>query len=219
MRENVKVKFKTSMMNNLAPLGYIVNSGTVFARQIDDGILGCIGYIISNARGAVKIFVGVRFERVERIYDDLMRQFEAIPKSTSYYFPSVFRDLYELKKERHPDAMIRESSYFHIDTHDTSRIVDHLIVDIKEYGITYIDYNSTLERAASTIIQSRGGGIGTVAYRLPIIYWILGRTEEAKEYLANILTKQYPIGPYDSFASLLIARMDAGPAPLPPGVH
>jgi hypothetical protein len=221
MRGELKKTFKLAVKQSLAPLGYSKNSGTIFACDLSPGVLGCIGYLTSNALSGVKIFVGVRFEHVEKIYEELMEPFFVVPKSTSRYFPSMFLDLYNLKQERSADPNFRhkESSYIRVETHTISDVVDRLLVDVKQYGIPYIAFNATLTNAAATIVDGRGGGIGTVAYRLPIMYWILGRAEEAKRYLVSTAGQGYVFGPYEKYAALLAARIDAGPAPLPLNVH
>ncbi len=221
MHDELKDAFKLAVMKKLTPLGYAENSGTIFARELSPGVLGCVGYLTSNAQSAVKAFVGVRFEHVEKIYDELMKPFLVGPKSTSRYFPSVFRDIYDLKQERstNPNFRSTESSYLAIEYRTVSDAAGRFLIDVQQYGIPYVEFNSSLSNAAATIIERRGGGIGTVAYRLPIMYWILGQAHAAKEYLVNTAAQRYPIGPYEKFATLLAARIDAGAAPLPPNVH
>ncbi len=74
----------------------------------------------------------------------------------------------------------------------------------------YIEFNATLTNAAKTMAEGRGGGMGSVAYKLPIMYWMLGRGDEAKAYMASTATKGYPLGPYEEYIALLTARMEAG---------
>jgi hypothetical protein len=156
------------------------------------------------------------------IYDELISPFLAIPtKSTPKYFPTCFRDLFQLKQERSadPDFRLKESSYLRISTHAISGTCDQILVDLMQYGTPYIDFNASLGNAAATMADMRGGGIGTTAYKLPIIYWILRRTDDAVRYMTYIAAQKYPIGSYQEYAAMLAARMNAGPAPLSRNVH
>jgi hypothetical protein len=221
MHKELKNAFKSIVMKKLTPLGYAMNSDTIFARRLSPGVLGCVGYLTSSVPSAIKAFVGVRFERAENIYDELMKPFLIGRKSTPRYFPSMFRDLYELKKERSADPNFRstESAYLAVEYRTVSDVADRLLSDVQQYGIPYVEFNASLSNATATISEWRGGGIGTVAYRLPIMYRILGRPDEAKEYLADTIAQHYPIGHYEKFAALLIARMDGGAAPSPLDEH
>jgi hypothetical protein len=88
-----------------------------------------------------------------------------------------------------------------------------------QYGIPYIDFNASLGNAAATMAEMRGGGMGSTAYKLPIIYWILRRTDDAVRYMTLHCGTEIPFGPYQEYAATLAARMNAGPAPLSRNVH
>jgi hypothetical protein len=206
----------------LTPLGYTRRSGTIFVRELSLGVLGTIGYLTAHKTSPIKLFVGVQFERVEKLYDELMSPFRATPaKSTPECFPTCFRDLFELKQERSvdPDFRLKESSYLRVSTPTISHICDQILIDLKQYGTPYVDFNSSLGNAAATMAEMRGGGIGSTAYKLPIIYWILRRTDDAVRYMTYIATQKYPIGRYQEYAAMLAARINAGPAPLSRNVH
>jgi hypothetical protein len=212
----------SALEQRLTPLGYTRRSGTIFVRELSLGVLGTIGYLAANKTSSIKLFVGVQFEHVEKLYDELSLPFRAIPaKSIPECFPTCFRDLSNLKQERSadPDFRLKESSYLRISTHAISGMCDQILVDLKQYGIPYIDFNATLGNAAATMAEMRGGGIGTTAYKLPIIYWILRRADEAMQYMTHIAAQKYPIGPYEKYAAMLAARINAGPAPLSRKLH
>jgi hypothetical protein len=214
--------FNSPLKQRLAPLGYTPRSGTIFVRDLSLGVFGTVGYLTSDRASSIKLFVGVHFEHVERLYDEIMSPFLTIPtKSTSKYFPTCFRDLYNLKEERSadPDFRLKESSYLQISTLAVSDICDQILIDLQQYGIPFIDFNSSLSNVAATMAEGRGGGIGSVAYRLPIIYWILRRNDDAVRYMSDIAAQKYPIGPYPKYAATLTARINAGPAPLSKNLH
>jgi hypothetical protein len=218
----LKEMINSALEQRLTPLGYTRRSGTIFVRELSLGVLGTIGYLTAHKTSSIKFFVGVQFEHVEKLYDELSLPFQAIPaKSTPECFPTCFRDLFQLKEERSadPDFRLKESSYLSISTHAISGICDQVFVDLKQYGIPYIDFNVSLGNAAATMAEMRGGGIGTTAYKLPIIYWILRRKDEAMQYMTHIAAQKYPIGHYEKYAATLAARIHAGSAPLSRNLH
>src|SRR5579862_225017 len=98
----------SALKQRLTPFGYTRRSGTIFVRELSLGVLGTIGYLTANKTSSIKLFVGVQFEHVEKLYDELISPFLAIPtKSTSKYFPTCFRDLFQLKQERSVDPDFR----------------------------------------------------------------------------------------------------------------
>lgn len=221
MRGELKDAFKLALKQRLMPMGYTKNSDTIFVRELLPGVRGCIGYLTSGTLIAVKPFVGVHFEHVDRIYEEFFKPFRVVSKTTPRYFPCPLRTLNELKQERSddPNFRLKQDQYLSVELNTIPQVCDQILIDIHEYGSRYIEFNSTLENAAATMAEGRGGGIGTVAYTLPIIYWILGRTNEAKSYMASTATKEYPIGPYEKYVALVTARIDSGPAPLPRDRH
>jgi hypothetical protein len=220
MRTELKKMFRVALRQELVPLGYIKESDTIFAREFFPGVLGCIGYLTAGF-DAIKPFVGVQFEHVERLHEEMVRVFRVGNKSTPRYFPTVWRDLYDLKKEQShdPDFMRKESQYLKVELETVSQVAKNMLTDIRQCGTSYIAFNTTLTNAAATMVDGRGGGIGTVAYKLPIIYWMLGRTNEAKSYMAITVAKGYPIGSYAKYIALVTARMEAGRAPPAPNLH
>lgn len=221
MRSEFKDAFKLALKQRLMPMGYTNSSDTIFVRELLPGVRGCIGYLKWGTLIAVKPFVGVHFEHVERIFEEFFKPLRVVSKSTPRYFPCPFRSLYELKEERSddPEFRLKQDQYLRLEPNTIGQVCDRILIDVQEYGSHYIEFNSTLENAAVTMAEGRGGGIGSVAYTLPIIYWILGRTNEAKSYMATTATKGYPIGPYETYAALVTARIDSGPAPLPRDRH
>jgi hypothetical protein len=206
----------SALEQRLTPLGYTRRSGTIFVRELSLGVLGTIGYLTAHKTSSIKLFVGVQFERVEKLYDELMSPFRATPaKSTPECFPTCFRDLFELTQERSvdPDFRLKESSYLRVSTPTISRICAQILIDLRQYGTPYVDFNSSSGNAAATMAEMRGGGIGSTAYKLPIIYWILRRTDDAVRYMTYIAAQKYPIGPYQEYAAILAARINARPAP------
>lgn len=208
MRSDLKNAFKHSFKNEVEALGYTRSSDTVFARDLAPQVLGCIGYL--TGLQAIKPFVGVQFKRVERLYYDVMAPLLIYGKSLPRYYPTVSRDVFNLKEEHSadPDFRWKERDYWHIERETISHVSDQVLADIRLYGLPYIEANATLADAAATMAEGRGGGIGTVAYRLPMIYWILGRVDDANAYMASMATKDYPLGPYERYIELLTARMD-----------
>jgi hypothetical protein len=219
MRSGLKNAFRIAFEEGVGVLGYTRSSGAISVRDLAPGIIGCIGYLASGTLQAIKPFVGVQFEHVERIHEEVFGPLRFVAKSTSRYYPTLSRELYDLKEEQSGDPGFRskERDYLRLELDTVSEVTDRILTDVRLYGMPYIDTNTTLTKAAATMAEGRGGGIGTVAYRLPIIYWILGMVEEAKGYMASTATKDYPIGPYEKYVALLMARMDAGPPPpVPP---
>jgi hypothetical protein len=214
-------QFNSVLGDRLSPLGYTRRGKDVFARNFSPTTIGTICYLTAKNRSSIKPFVGIHFAQVEKLYDELMSPFLLGPRTLSEYFPTCFRDLHELKQERSadPDFRLKERSYLEISTSSISHVCDQILVDLRQCGLPYIDFNASLNNAAATMAEERGGGIGTVAYRLPIIYWMLGRTNEATQYMTEIASKKYPIDPYENYADLLTARVNAGPAPLSRGFH
>jgi hypothetical protein len=214
MRSELKNAFRIAFEKRVGALGYTRSFEAVSARDLAPGVIGCIGYLTSGTLQAIKPFVGVQFEHVERIYEEVTGPLRVLGKSTPRYLPTLFRDLYNLKEEQSadPDFRSTQSAYLSIELDTVSDVRDRILTEVQLYGIPYIEANTTLTNAAATMAEGRGGGIGTVAYKLPIIYWILGMVDESKAYMASIATKNYPIGAYERYIALLAARMDAGPA-------
>jgi hypothetical protein len=214
----LKRAFKLALKQGLTSLGYAHSCGTIFVREVLPGVLGTIGYLTAERSSQVKPFVGVKFEHVEKIYDELVSPFLFFPTSMPRDFPTCFRSLYDLKEEHSadPDFRLKERSYLPVRTDNISSVIDQVLLDVRQYGIHYIEFNATLTNAASTMAGGHGGGIGTVAYKLPIIYWILGHTDEAKRYMVRMAAQGYHLGDYENYAAILTARIDAGPAPQQP---
>jgi hypothetical protein len=206
MPNNLKKAFKSAMLRSVAELGYTMNSDTMFAKVLSPRILGCIGYLTS--KNDVTPLVGVYFEQVEEIFEDIFEPLRAIPKSTPRYYPTLSRRISELKQDR---SGAIEQDYFRVELNRVEDITHKILVDVQRFGLEYIEANSNLSSAAETMASRRGGGMGWVSARLPIIYWMLGRTSEAKSYMAHIAAQKYPIGDYEQYAALLTARMESEP--------
>jgi hypothetical protein len=222
MGKDLKEAFRLAMKERMDALGYSRNSDNVFARELLPGVLGCVGYLTSGqVLVSVRPFVGVRFEHLEKLVDEITAPLRVGPPSLSRYFPTIFRTLYELMEDRSsdPDFRSKEPAYIPIEYAKIPEITDRLVFLLSEFGVPYIGRNSSLENAAITMSEGRGGGLGPTAQRLPIIYWMLGRGDEAKKYMASLVGKGYPIGPYEKYVALVTKRIDAGPAPLPSYLH
>jgi hypothetical protein len=213
MRADLKEAFKLVLTREISSLGYNMNSDTVFATEVSRSVLGCIGYITSVT--GVRPFVGVQFEQVEKIFEEIIQPLRVVAKSTPRYWPTLSRDINQLKQDHSadPNFRLREGDYLQIEIDSIPHICDQILADIRRFGLEYIESNSVLANAAETMADGRGGGIGSIAYRLPIIYWILGRKSEAESYMANIAAKRYPIGDYEQYADLLSFRINSEAPP------
>jgi hypothetical protein len=211
MRNNWRAAFRRSVGREVAQLGYTVESDTIFAKKIYPGVLGCIGYLTTT--NAVRPFVGVYFEQVEQVFDEIFEPLRVMPSGVPHYFPTISRDISEIKEDQSIDASGRviENEYFLVELAKIPVVSRQLLVDVQEFGLRYIEASSTLSGAAVTMASGRGGGVGWVAHRLPIIYWILGRASEAKSCMAYFVAQKYPIGDYQRYADLLTSRIDSGP--------
>ncbi|MCK1383306.1 hypothetical protein [Bradyrhizobium sp. 21] len=209
MQRKLRETFKATLSDQLTAIGFDMSSETVFAKKISSDVLGCIGYLEST--NAVRPFLGVRFEQVEKIYREVASVDLVIAQSVPRYFPTLLRSLHHIKEDDASNSVLvrRDTGYLHVEYDTVSHICDQILADVREVGLKFIETNLSLSAAAKTMAEGRGGGIGSIAYRLPIIYWLLGQEDEALSYLGMISSKDYPIGDYDSYARRLVQRMNS----------
>jgi hypothetical protein len=159
MRSDLKNAFRHAFKNGADALGYTRSSERVFARDLAPQVLGCIGYLIGFQ--AIKPFVGVRFQRVERIHEKVVAPLRGgYGTSLPRYFPTVFCDVYNLKEEQSadPDFRLKERDYYwHIERDTISDVRDRVLADIRLYGLPYIEANATLADAAATMAEGARG--------------------------------------------------------------
>jgi hypothetical protein len=175
----------------LADMGFKKRTEDIFTRDLSSDVSGWIGLNRAIRRRAkileINPVVGVRHQPTERLVAEL----QGI-KFHPYVPPTLSVHLGYLTPEQ------AYKPWLFPETADPEPIAARMVHEILEFGVPFMQDNSSLERIVLTINESGYGIPEQHHYRLPVAYYLLGRTRTADEYMARRLRE---IGMRDDLAS------------------
>ncbi len=168
------------VLKHVVPLGWKKRHPGIFTMQLNEETLGWLGLNTGRGYGPgileVNPVVGVANERLERFVAELMeiKYTPAIP-------PSVSANIgYFTPEETYKKWMFQEGE-------DLEPLVVTLASAVETFGYPFMQRNADLHALYLTIRDSGKGYPHMNQYRIPAACALLGKTEEAEEFLEATL--------------------------------
>ena len=162
----------------LERLGFRKRAGRIFTLDLEDDVIGWLGlntasdrYRFMQAVGVHPV-VGVRHQVVERLWADLETK-----KFDSYVGPTVSTPLYTLLPG---DGYVN----WVFVRGDMDRTTASLVDAVSEFGLPWMRKNANIPAIVACL--ERGDGF-YAEYRLPILLSLMGKPEQAAEFVDEAL--------------------------------
>lgn len=177
----------------------------VYTLDLSAGFLGWLGLneAVDREDGGITFslnpVVGVYSEEIEQLVAELSGRI-----ATGYYPAAISRNVGYLMPERSYYTQVFRAE------EDVERGVLELASVIRDFGLPLMTGNSTLETLCESM-ERRLGILDNIAYALPVGYLLLGKTERAREWIAQRLeqleqTPSPATAAYREFAQRFAAR-------------
>ena len=178
--KNLKKSVFECVLKHLSPLGWKRRQPGIFTVRLNEETLDWLGLNTGRGYGPgileVNPVVGVVNERLERLVAELMeiKYTPAIP-------PSVCGNIgYFTPEKTYKKWMFQEGE-------DSEPLVVELVAAVETYGRLFMQRNADLHALYLTIRDSAIGYPHMAQYRIPAAGALLGKTEEAEEFLGATL--------------------------------
>jgi hypothetical protein len=167
--------------DELRPHAFRRRKTGVFTRPLSDEALGWLGLNTAVARGDgalhVNPVVGVRYQPIEDLVAELTED-----TVRGYSPPTICTPLGYLL----PEGGYRTWTF--VEGAGVRQQVQGLVAVIIDYGLPFMEENSTLRPLCATLERGQSGYSGQAAYRLPVAYYLLGELDRAEEAVETHLS-------------------------------
>lgn len=172
-------------------LGFKKRTGDVFTHDLSQEVLGWIG-LNRATQGRPRVLeinpvVGLRHQPAERFVAELRGE-----KFHPYLPPTLSVHLGYLMPER------EYRPWLFPEAEDPEPRAVRMVQAVSEFGVPFMEENSSLERIVSTIEMSGFGIPEQHHFRLPVMYHLLWRMRSTEEYIAKRLSE---LGTRDDLAA------------------
>jgi hypothetical protein len=165
---------------NLTSLGYRKRRGNIYTFDLTEETIGWVGLNTVTHRGGglmeINPVIGVRNQHLEKTLADIEGK-----KFDSYIPPTVCIHLGYLMPQN------QYLPWYYEPGADDVATAQQMAASIEEYGKPFMLANSTLEALIETMANPRYVYEHQVTYRMPVALYLLGRTDEAREFLQSHL--------------------------------
>ena len=193
------------IQRKLVDNGFKKRSGPILTLDLSAEFLGWLGLNRAVQRGdgslAINPVIGVRYQRLERVYSDLMDE-----KFHTYIPPTLSVNIgYLMPENSYKTWLFNEKT-------ENQRIVDDMVAAIDKYGISFMDSMSNEDAILEALKVSDYSMPESRKFRLPLINYMHGDIERTREELTRTLEEvnkredmaaQY----YRKFAQRLITKL------------
>lgn len=160
----------------LRKLGFRKREGGVFTRELSDAVLGWVGLNRAVQRRDEQLelnpVVGIRNQQVEKLVAELSGRavHPYVPPTASIHLG------YLMPEQRYVPWLFRRGGQI-------EQIVARMVSAIDVYGGPFMEANLALDRLAETLAAGHAAIPEQRAYRLPVVYLLLGQTRRAAEII------------------------------------
>lgn len=166
----------------LGKTGFQKRSGEIYTFEVQKGVLGWIGLNRAVARGdgvlEINPIIGVRHQEIEKMLAAFLdaKYHPYIPPTVGvhlgYLMPGITYIPWLFSEDADNQAAIRE-----------------MASAINTYGRPFVESNASLDSLCKTLIEFRLGIPHQRAYRIPIVFFALGKIDNANTFLADEIAK------------------------------